>query len=142
MNHFSVKLRLLSSPHHSVIIQLIKLAIGSPTPEKVQEILGAYDESDHHLLGYYSENRLVGLIGLQVNESHGVIKHIAILKFYQNQGIGKALITEALNCFHLKSLEAETDEEGKGFYEKCDFNCVSFEGKYNMRYRCKRELKS
>lgn len=117
--------------------ELIKLSIGFPTAEKVQHILLSYKESDHHLLGYYNEDRLIGLIGLQANETHGIIKHIAVLNSYQRQGIGKALIMAGLNQFQLTICEAHTDEEGKGFYEKCGFKCISFKGKYNTRYLCK-----
>lgn len=127
----------LLSPQASELSDLIKLAIGSPTPEKVEKILGSYDEPDHHLFGSYDGEKLVGMIGLQVDANHGVIKHIAVLDSYRNQEIGKTLITEALKRFHLNSLEAETDEEGRGFYEKCNFKCSPFAGKYNMRYRCK-----
>lgn len=137
MNHLSVKLRLLSSPHHSAITELIALAIGSPTPEKVHQILDAYDEPNHYLLGCYNEDKFVGLIGLQTKETHGIIKHVAVLKTYRNQGIGKALIIEAMSYLKLKTCEAETDEEGKGFYEKCNFECNSFKGQYSVRYQCK-----
>ena len=63
--------------HKSEIHELIKLAIGSPTPERVQKILTSYDEPDHHLLGYYDKEKLVGFIGLYTNEDHGIIRHIA-----------------------------------------------------------------
>lgn len=139
MNHFSVKLKVLSPPHHSVTIELIKLAIGSPTPEKAQKTLDAYGEPDHHLLGGFNEANLIGLIGFQTRKTHGIIKHIAVLIPYQSQGIGKALITEAMSYLKLKTCEVETDEEGKGFYEKCNFECNPFEAKYNTRYRCKWE---
>ena len=116
--------------------ELIKFAIGSPTPEKVQKILASYAESDHYLLGYYSEGKLVGLIGLQTKETHGVIKHIAVLKSSQKQGIGKMLIMKAIKQFQLKVCKAETDEEGKGFYEKCGFTISAFKGPYGPRFNC------
>lgn len=129
----------LSVHNEFEILGLIKLAIGSPTPEKMQKILNAYNEPDHHLFGYYNQEELVGLIGLQIRGTHGIIKHIAIENAHQKQGIGKELVTEGINDLGLKTCETETDEEGKGFYEKCNFECVPFKGKYNMRYRCKWE---
>ncbi len=42
MNHFYIKLKLQSSPNHFAITALIKLAIGSPTPEKVKKTLAMY----------------------------------------------------------------------------------------------------
>ena len=126
----------LSAHNESEVHGLIKLSIGSPTPEKVQEILISYDEPDHHLLGYYSEGKLVGLIGLQTHETHGIIKHIAVEEAYQKQGIGKTLITEAINDLGLKTCESETDEEGKGFYEKCGFTINAFTGPYGGRFKC------
>jgi len=126
----------LLSPQASELSELIKLAIGSPTPEKVQKILESYDEPDHHLLGSYDKEKLVGVIGLQVDGNHGIIKHIAVEDTYQKKGIGKTIVTEALKRFHLKSLEAETDEEGREFYEKCGFTITPFKGPYGPRFKC------
>ncbi len=101
-------------PCNSTEVQdLTKLVIVFPTPKKVQKI-----------------------IGLQIHKNHGIIKHIALLKAYQNQGIGKVLITQAIKDLSFKTCEIETDAEGKDFYEKCGFNCNPFEGKYNLRYQC------
>lgn len=137
MNYIYTKLEFQSSPHHFAIIELIKLAIGSPTPEKVKKILATYDNPNNHLLGCFNEDNLIGLIGLQIRETHGIIKHIAVLKPYQKQGIGKALIKKTVNYWKLNTCEAETDEGEKGFYEKCNFECNSFKGQYNVRYQCK-----
>ncbi len=111
--------------------------MGFPTLEKIQKTLKSYNEHAHHFMGAYSEENLVGIVGLHIHETHGIIKHIAILESYQKQGIGKALITEVIKHFQLITCEVETDEEGRGFYEKCGFTCSPFEGKYNTRYRGK-----
>jgi GNAT superfamily N-acetyltransferase len=137
MNCTYIKLEFQSSPHRFAITELIKLAIGSPTPEKVKKSLAIYEDPKHHLLGCFNKNILIGLIGLEAKETHGIIRHIAVLKAYQNQGIGKTLITRALTYWRLETCEAETDEEGKGFYEASGFECKSFKSSYNMRYHCK-----
>ncbi len=124
------------STQPSELSELVKLAIGSPTLEKVQKILESYDEPNHHLLGCYNEDKLVGVIGLQVDGNHGIIKHIAVLETYQKRRIGKALIREAITYLKIKTCEAETDEEGKGFYEKCDFTITPFKGPYCQRFKC------
>jgi ribosomal protein S18 acetylase RimI-like enzyme len=137
MNYVYTKVELQSSSLHFAITELMKLGIGAPTPEKVKKILAIYEDPNHPLLGCFNEDNLIGLIGLQTKKTHGIITHIAVLNLYQNQGIGKTLITEAISCWKLATCEAETDEDGKGFYEKTGFTCTSFKGPYNMRYQCK-----
>ena len=42
----------------------------------------------------------------------------------------------ASEFFSLQFLTAETDDEARGFYEKCGFSCQSFKGVYGIRYKC------
>jgi hypothetical protein len=127
----------ISIPCHDLNAKtLMQLAIGFPTPKKVEETLASYNETGHYLLGLYREGKLMGLIGLHVCENKGMIKHIAVLESYQRKGIGKTLITEVIRRFQLKAWEAETDEEARDFYEKCGFQCTPFEGKHTTRYQC------
>ena len=65
-----------------------------------------------------------------------IIQHLAVFKRYQNQGIGRALIQEAIKRFHLNLLKAETDEESVNFYRKCGFSTAPFKGPYGKRFKC------
>lgn len=115
---------------------LIKLAVGAPSPDKVQAALLSYKEAGHYLLGCYREHKLIGLIGINIEDTEGIVNHIAVFETSQRKGVGMRLITEVRNRFQIITCKAETDIDGKAFYEKCGFNCVPFEGKYNTRYSC------
>lgn len=134
-----MKISFIYSPDENVKF-LLELAMGRPTPGKIQAIIASYKTLDHFLLGYYKKKKLLGLIGLQVKGDEGIIKHISVLKTHRTQGIGRMLISEAIKQFHLKSIESETDEEAVEFYLKCNFTISPFEGDYRKRFKCKLTL--
>jgi ribosomal protein S18 acetylase RimI-like enzyme len=115
---------------------ILKLAMGSPTPDKIREALNAYQRPDHSLLGCRVDGKLVGILGAKMKDNMATIQHIAVLAAYRRQGIGKLLIHELLKQFSIGFLFAETDTEAIGFYEKCGFTCKPFEGAHGLRYSC------
>lgn len=130
-------------PSDLKIPEILRLAIGRPTKVKIQQVLSQYTQPNSVLLGCFLKNQMRGLIGLKMSESEkAIILHLAVLKKYQNQGIGRALIQEALKRFHLKWLETETDLESVEFYLKCGFTAYRFEGFYNERFVCHLKLDS
>lgn len=124
-------------PSNPDLPKVISLAVGYPTKTKVKKVLKQYSSPDYNLLGCFVEDKLIGIIGLQLkDQTKGIIQHIAILKPHQNKGMGRALIQEALNRFHLESLEAETDEESVKFYSKMAFTITPIEGAFGKRFNC------
>lgn len=117
---------------------LLKLAMGSPSPSKIREVLNTYQRSDHYLLGCRVDGNLVGVLGAKMANNMAMIQHMAVLAAYRRQGIGKLLIEELLNRFAIGFLFAETDGDAVGFYEKCGFTCEPFEGTHGKRYSCQR----
>ena len=98
-----------------------------PTTEKVQRLIEGY-RSDPHLkiLGVERAERLVALIGLDLNTPHeGVIRHIVVNPDHRHIGLGRAMIAAACDQFGLQVLTAETDRDADGFYRRCGFEVQS-----------------
>ena len=125
-----------TEPSHPDLPKVIAPSIGKATSEKIQSVLGSYHAMGYHLIGGFSSNKLVAIIGLKIAGKHGDINHIAVIEDYRNNGIGKQIIRYASEFFSLQFLTAETDDEARGFYEKCGFSCQSFKGVYGIRYKC------
>lgn len=121
---------------HPDLPQIIAYSIGKASKEKVIGVLTSYNVVDHHLIGGFIGSKLVSVIGLHVEDDRCIIKHIAVLEEHRNKGIGKQIIRYAAEFFSLQFLTAETDDEARGFYEKCGFSCQSFKGVYGKRYKC------
>ena len=122
---------------HPELPTVIAPSIGNSTSDgKVQKILGGYEKHGHYLVGSFQINKLIGVVGLDIQGKTGIIKHIAVLPEYRLQGVGKALIRHVIEHFSLRALHAETDEDSVGFYRKLKFTCEPFEGPYGKRYKC------
>ncbi|HAU4213858.1 TPA: GNAT family N-acetyltransferase [Legionella pneumophila] len=115
---------------------LLKPSVGCPTPEKMEQVLLSYTQLGQHLIGAFLKNDLVGVIGLHLEESFAIIRHIAVIEAYRNQGIGKNMLMYVLNHFPIQTLRAETDDEAYGFYQQCGFRCEAFINKHGKRYTC------
>ncbi|MFO2901772.1 GNAT family N-acetyltransferase, partial [Legionella pneumophila serogroup 1] len=115
---------------------LLEPSVGCPTPEKMEQVLLSYTQSGQHLVGAFLKNDLVGVIGLHLEESFAIIRHIAVIEVYRNQGIGKNMLMYVLNHFSIQMLRAETDDEAYGFYQQCGFRCEAFMNKHGKRYTC------
>lgn len=125
-------------PNDLEIPPILKLAMGFPTPDKIQETLSAYRWPDHSLIGCRVDGKLVGILGAKMKDNMATIQHMAVSAAYRRQGIGKLLIQELFKRFAIGFLFAETDNEAVGFYEKCDFICKPFEGVHGKRYSCQK----
>ena len=123
-------------PSHCGLPVVIALSMGSPTPKKVEQVLDSYRKPNRYLIGCWQTNRIIGMIGLEIGGAAGVIKHIAVLPEHRLQGVGKALIKNAMDQFDLQTIHAETDDDSVEFYRKYGFTCQPFEGHYGKRYKC------
>lgn len=121
---------------HPALPNVIAPSIGMVTEQKIQPILSEYNISNRHLIGAFSGDRLIGVIGVEMTDEICAIKHISVPDENRMQGIGKKLILYIAHHFPNKHLIAETDEDSVGFYRKCGFQCKSFESQYGKRYRC------
>lgn len=99
------------------------LLLADPSVKKIKEYL-------KNAISYVAliDDKIVGIYVLQ-NKNNGVVelKNIAVRKTYQNQGIGKKLVLDAIE--KAKSFGAKEIEVGTGnssisqlaFYQKCGF---------------------
>lgn len=121
----------------SEIITLLALAIGNPTPEKIQSTISSYNAASHHLIGCFIQNKVVGIIGFEIKGPRvALIKHLAVLGNYRGQGIARALVNEVIKRYALTYIEAETDSDAVEFYKKCNFTCTKINHSGIERFRC------
>ena|SRR5205085_8739046 len=125
---------------HPTLSNMIAPSIGMATERKIQKTLSDYNRPNHHLIGAFSDDILIGIIGVEITDEICAIKHISVSDENRMKGIGKQLIIYIVHHFSIKNFIAETDDDAVDFYRKCGFQCTSFESPYGKRYRCKYSL--
>ena len=125
---------------HPDLPEVITPSIGFPSLEKVQQVVEAYKSDDRRLIGCFLDQKLIGVIGVELSCPEATIKHISVLDNFRSQGIGKQLIHYAIICFSIDTLLAETDRESVSFYRTLGFECSEINGKQGIRYKCQKML--
>lgn len=97
---------------------MLSLSIGSPTPEKITQVLRAYDLPYHFLIGAFSSETLIAVIGFELAGTQAIIKHPSVLDDFRKQGVGKTLIDRLIKDCDPSKVILETDDEAVGFYKK------------------------
>ncbi len=120
---------------HPNLSNIISPSVGIATEQKIHDILISYKSPNHHLIGAFSNEVLIGVSGFEIAAGNGIIKHISILEPYRGQQIGRNLIIHIAKYFS-ENIIVETDDDSVEFYRKCGFQCLSFNGQYGKRYRC------
>jgi hypothetical protein len=123
-------------PSYPKLDIVINSSIGAPTLQKITQILQEYEKSDQFLIGAFSSQDLIGVIGFELISTNIIIKHISVLDDFRKQGLGQQLINYIITLYPKASFLAETDNDSVGFYKKMGFNCRAIEGKYGIRYKC------
>ena len=122
--------------------ELLSVAIGSPTPEKMAQLLDEFYMSGGHTVFVGVEGgEVVGVIGIDCSNSRsGLINHIAVIPDMRKRGIGSQLINYVSANLKLKYIEAETDQDAVGFYQACGFRTGEIKSRYPgvRRFRCTR----
>lgn len=124
------------SPACTQLSTVISSSIGSPTPEKIAEVLHSYQKPNQSLIGAFSSENLIGVVGFEKKDMHVTIKHISVVNEFRNNGIAKSLIRCLIQDCKPITLAAQTDEESVNFYKKLGFRCEPFTAQYGMRYQC------
>jgi ribosomal protein S18 acetylase RimI-like enzyme len=114
-------------------------AIFEATIEKVKMIIHEFcTNNKKEILGYFMNGRLIGIIGIEINEEIE-IKYIGVEKNNRKNGIGTKLIN-FLRKLNNQNIFAETDDDAIYFYKKYGFTCEALIKNYNgqevKRYRC------
>jgi ribosomal protein S18 acetylase RimI-like enzyme len=121
-------------PKHNqgAVKELLALALGNPTLERLQKLLEEFYVEDGHTLFVASDrSRLTGVIGLDHTAApHGWIIHLAVRPDLRRRRIGKNLINHATNTLGLISIAAETDQDAVEFYRACGFEIREIESRW------------
>jgi ribosomal protein S18 acetylase RimI-like enzyme len=119
---------------------LLAMAMGRPTPERIQTLLDKfYSIEKHPIFVALDNNDITGMIGIDHTAlPHGWIIHLAVQPALRKRGIGRSLIDHAIEAFSIESVALETDQGAVGFYRACGFNAVEIVSKWPgiHRYRC------
>src|SRR4030042_188681 len=72
---------------------LMAMAVGRPTPEKLQRLLdGFYNIEGHTLFVALDKGKITGIIGIDDTAApHGWITHLAVSPDLRMRGIGKSI---------------------------------------------------
>lgn len=119
----------------SDIKDLMSLCLHKPNKKKIQQALKIYQKNHHLYLGIL-EGTIMALVGYDVLDNKCKILHLAVRPDFQKQGIAKWMIEWM--SYQYNRLEAETDNEALGFYQKVGFS-VEYLGEIypgTARYRC------
>lgn len=125
------------NPDDAGLPLVIHGAVGNPSPDKIVAVIKRYAYPGHEIIGAFTDDILVGMLGVYIANALITIRHISVLQNFQRQGVGTLLLGEIKKCYEGYRIIAETDEESVGFYAKSGFSCHGFKGKYgNLRYKC------
>lgn len=128
------------NPEHPLLGSVIKTSIGSPSAEKIAQVLQNYQQPNQLLIGAFSSKNLIAVIGFELKGTQAIIKHISVSDDFKKHGIGNCLIQKVIKDHVLSSILLETDDESVGFYKKLGFKCEPFDSEYGNRYRCHLDL--
>lgn len=125
------------STTHPLVPSLFHLCIGNPTQEKVHTVLQSYKTASHILVGCFSHNYLIAVMGIYLGEAALIIRHLGVLPDWQKKGVGRACIDYLVCKWPQKLISVETDKQAVNFYKKIGFNCQEIINNGNPRYHCK-----
>jgi ribosomal protein S18 acetylase RimI-like enzyme len=124
----------------SAVRDLVAHAVGYPTPEKLDRVLGRYAaDPARRLVGFERNGALVGMLGF---ERHGdgcaTVWNIAVEPDARRQGVGRAMVSWLVEVAGMSRVDAETDRHAVGFYRRLGFSITSLGERYpgTERFRC------
>lgn len=85
--------------------------------KKLLETIHQYETNpDWHLFVWKKDEDFVGIIGVRVHESNGIIQHISVNPSHRGEGIGKKMVHSLPSILHTSTIQPS--EEVKSFFEK------------------------
>lgn len=125
----------------SVVRRLLAYAIGSPTEDRLEQVSSAYESNPELKIYVLDEGgSITGVVGARIRcADRAEVLHIAVDPPARRRGAGAYLIQELIRNESLAEIEAETDGEAVGFYQKCGFAVESLGEKFPRaeRFRCR-----
>lgn len=84
----------------------------------LQESIHTYENDENwHLYLWKSEEDILGLLGIEMEEDHYTIHHISVNPSFRGEGIGKKMVGKVRELFPDKACESTTETEQ--FLTKC-----------------------
>ena len=121
-------------------IALLMPSMFQPTPKRAATKAAAYTQ-DKGIDAYACRmNGLdVGLIILRMDGNSAEILNISTDTAFRGLNVGRFMIEQTMVQCHLATLDAETDDDAVGFYQRCGFT-VERSGDIDgrARYRCRK----
>jgi len=111
-----------------------------PSPETVTRVVDrCRSKEDRQLRGIVDGSRILGVAEYEIRGS-GIlyIANIAVAEDCRRAGIGREMIHELLDRYHLP-IELETDDDAVGFYRKCGFTAAELVKNGVKRWKCRLE---
>ncbi|MBD7945149.1 MULTISPECIES: GNAT family N-acetyltransferase [Psychrobacillus] len=87
--------------------------------KKLLETIHQYESNpDWHLFVWKKDEDVVGIVGVRMEGTEGVIQHISVNPSHRGEGIGKNMVQTLSNI--LQTTTVKPTEEIKPFFEKCN----------------------
>ncbi len=126
------------------ILNILKLAVGYPTPGKLAGIVSTYrSNASWSAYALLEEDAVVAVIGVEEDARGSLrIRHIATRPDAQRRGLGRLLIERLQEELSTAELYAETDTDAVRFYKRCGFTVRSLGEQYPgvERFACNLSL--
>lgn len=123
------------------VLDLLGLSV-FPDPDQLAQTIASYEKEEANVLKGLradEDSKLIGIIGYRMNPDGELeIRHIAVSPDERGQGIGRAMVLEALAETEPVSIVAVTDEEAIDFYRNIGFTVESLGEQYPgvERFKC------
>ncbi len=114
---------------------LLSLALGNPSPTRMEEVTQIYRFlPEYYFCGYRMGGDVVGCLGLQLlTAKEGAVRHLVVLPAHRRKGIARAMVGHTLRRFQLERLMAECDADAVDFFRRCG---AAVEPVAGGRFRC------
>lgn len=119
---------------------LLALAIGGPTPARIERVCGRYrTDPNSTLLGLARDGATLAVVGVRRDgPAELTITHIAVAPDAQRTGLGRSALDALRRGWRPRRIAAETDADAVGFYRRCGFAVEALGEAYPgvERFRC------
>lgn len=124
------------SSQHPELKMVIKSSIGNPADEKIDSVLSSYKDKGV-LIGAFVSEKLLGCCGYEINANKLIIKHLSVIKDFQENGIGSQLVKHIMAFEDCDLIIADTDNDALDFYNKLNFQCKKIDTEFDTdRFQC------
>jgi len=132
---------LKSCPRSLEILELLSEAMGKKE-DADQQWLRYKNFLSRSLWGWFKDEELVGLLGVEKSDREIRILHIAVQKPHRFKSLGRTMIKSLIQFYPDQKIIAETDLDSVGFYRKLGFDIQNLEEKFPVkeRFLCSLEI--